>query len=77
MIRRRGQGRWEVGLELWILLAVGPVALMQPAIKVFGVSSPLLYVPMALGWNIGTPVAFALLAGLFKRAGRVGSRATP
>ena len=30
-----------------------------------------------LGWNIGTPVAFALLAWLFMRAGRAENRATP
>ena len=46
-------------------------------LEVFGVSSPILYVPVALGWNIGTPVAFALLAWLFMRAGRAENRATP
>jgi heme/copper-type cytochrome/quinol oxidase subunit 3 len=60
------------GLERWVrwvLLAMGPVALLQLAVQVFGVSSPILAMPMAIGWNVGTPAAFALLALLFKRAG--------
>jgi hypothetical protein len=64
-------GRFERWTR-WLFFAMGPVALIQLGWSLFDVSSPILLVPMALMWNIGFPVAFAFLAVLFKRAGRVG-----
>ena len=62
-----GGGRIERWIR-WIFLAMAPVALAQLAWSVFDLSPWVISVGAI--WVVGAPIAFTLLAVLFKRSGR-------